>query len=182
MRRLLIAALVLLSSGCQYYGASILNLSHLTSPEKYSGPVYAVPGDAPIDGWQSLQANYESSDGIVVLSDFEHNAYLADGVWDLADYVYYRNMVKYAPTGGQCMVVMLGWRADGSLPELVHARDDIIDIMATRRSAKVIVDWRPVAEAHPEYYGSSDPIHPNTEAGLDAFADLIQSGIDSCPS
>ena len=42
---------------CQYYGASILAYSSAANPDSYAGPVYAVAGDAPADGWAQLQAH-----------------------------------------------------------------------------------------------------------------------------
>ena len=179
----LLAALALsLCSGCQYFGASILSFSSAAHPDSYTGPVYAVAGDGPAEGWAQLQANYDPADGTVVLADFEHNAYLSDGVWDLADWAYYREMVKYGPTGGQCMVILLGWRADGAHPELTKAREGIADIAATRISPVVLVDFRPDVEAHPEWFAPGDPIHPATAAGLQGYADRIQAGVNQCPS
>lgn len=169
------------STGCQYFGASILSFSSHAHPESYTGPVYAVAGNDPADGWAQLQAHYDPADGTVVLADFEQNAYLSDGVWDLADWAYYHEMVKYAPTGGQCMVILLGWRADGAHPELTRARADIRDIAATRVSPMVVVDFRPDVEAHPEWFAPGDPIHPATAAGLQGYADRIQAGVSACP-
>lgn len=179
---ILAGLLALCGSGCQYFGASILSFSSAAHPDSYVGPVYAVAGDTPADGWASLQANYDPADGTVVLTDFEQNAIVEDGDWDLADWAYYREMVKYAPTGGQCMVVLLGWRSGPVEPELVEARQGVTDIAATRVSPMVIVDWRPEVEAHPEWFAPGDPIHPATAEGLQAYADLIQAGVDQCPS
>lgn len=185
MRRFLIIVILIFmsgsSSGCQYFGASIQRFSSEVHPDKYTGPVHAVAGDTPEDGWASLQENFDLSNGPVVLADFEHNAYLEDGVWDLADYAYYRNMVKYAPTGGQCMVILLGWRADGAHEQLINARQGILDIASTRVSPIVVIDWKPTVEAHPEYFNPGDPIHPATSEALEAYADLIASGVNQCP-
>lgn len=187
MRRLLCILLTfgaLTSSGCQYFGASIMAFSHAAHPNSYAGSVYAVGGDDPADGWASLQAHYDSADDSpYVLADFEHNAYGEDGDWDLADWAYYREMVKYAPAGGTCLVIVLGWRTDAAaFPELTAARQGVRDIAATRVSPTVIVDWRPEVIAHPEYFANGDTIHPQTSAGLQAYADLIQSGVSQCPS
>lgn len=184
MKRLtciLALVMALCGSGCQYFGASILSFSSHAEPERYTGPVYAVAGDGPADGWAQLQAHYDPIDGTVVLVDFEQNAIVADGDWDLADWAYYREMVKYAPTGGQCMVILLGWRSGPVEPELVEAREAIRDIAATRVSPVVIVDWRPAVEAHPGWFVAGDPIHPATTAGLQSYADTIQAGVSQCP-
>lgn len=187
MRKLMCILMTLGSiacSGCQYFGASIMAFSHAAHPDSYAGPVYAVGGDDPADGWASLQSHYDPDDPApIVLADFEHNAYGKDGDWDLADYAYYRNMVKYAPTGGKCMVILLGWRTDAAAyPELSEARQGVAEIAATRVSPVVVVDWRPVVEAHPEYFANGDTIHPSSSEGLQAYADLIQSGVGQCPS
>lgn len=180
IRRLCILLTALLC-GCSpsYFGASILRFSSQAHPERYTGPVFAVAGDGPAEGFASLEENY--SGGTVVLADFEQNAYLSDGVWDLADWAWYREMIKYAPTGGECMVILLGWRADGAHPELTKAREGITDLAATRVSPVVLVDFRPDVEAHPEWFAPGDPIHPATAAGLAGYADRIASGVDACP-
>lgn len=90
-----------------------------------------------------------------------------------------------------CVVVVLPYRAGPGDPEIAAYRKHVMELATARRnggSPTVVVDWAPIAKAHPEYL-HPDGVHLSSrDADGDgrwdaavAFADLIWSGAEQCP-
>lgn len=116
---------------------------------------------------------------ILVVAVGTNNARLGWGPADEADFVE----LLSTPLPSACVVVVLG----GYGPTLEPATGAAIDAakvrmrhLAQARPGTVVVDWGPVAEAHPEYL-APDGIHLASAAAVDAVADVAWDGVARCP-
>lgn len=105
------------------------------------------------------------------------------GVWDQGEQNTWLQGT-YTADDDACVVWVLPHYAGTNLghKQAIQAMRHGIDVLVDSRNADgmrtLMVDWRPIVQAHPNYL-ESDGVHP-TPNGAQAYANLIGSGVHSC--
>ena len=163
-----------------YYGTSVTH--------DYATSASITPGSTAYADWDGYPATEEIPD-LVAAGKMRRlvwalglNEVFLEG-WDTRDELIWTDLLGQQTPSSTCIVLVLPWASDydTSRPpaELDKVRAWMTTFAETHDNA-VLVDWKPVILAHPEYHDESGVHLANGTGGPEARDNLYREGLAQC--